>query len=74
MSYPTPSYFCPWRSTLLDADTDFLNNNGEKLREALTADAESTRKLRDALDIFGEMEDKLKDVIRRDLSLMITTT
>ncbi|KAA1476575.1 aldolase [Dentipellis sp. KUC8613] len=47
--------------------TSYLANDGAKLREALAADAESTRKLLDALKIFGEMEDKLREVVKKEL-------
>ncbi|KAI0756986.1 hypothetical protein C8Q80DRAFT_70088 [Daedaleopsis nitida] len=43
---------------------NFLENNGAALREALSADAETTRKLADALKIFGEMEAKTKELVR----------
>ena len=47
--------------------TNYIENNGAALREALAADAETTRKLADALKIFGEMEDKTKELIRAAL-------
>lgn len=60
---------------LLVADTmsscpifpDYLASSGALLREALSADAESTRKLADALKIFGEMEDKLRMLVKAEL-------
>ncbi|KAH9835558.1 aldolase [Rhodofomes roseus] len=48
--------------------TDFLANGADALRQALAVDAEATRKLADALKIFGEMEQKTKDLIRKQLS------
>ncbi|TBU48333.1 aldolase [Dichomitus squalens] len=47
--------------------TNFLENGGAALREAIAADAETTRKLADALKIFGEMEAKTKELIRAKL-------
>jgi len=48
--------------------TDFLANGADALRQALKADNEATRKLADALKIFNEMEQKTKDLIRKELS------
>ncbi|EMD42050.1 hypothetical protein CERSUDRAFT_62010 [Gelatoporia subvermispora B] len=48
--------------------TDFLANGAGALTEALSADAETTRKLTDALQIFGEMERKTFDLVREQLS------
>ena len=45
-------------------NTDYIANNAAALREAIAADAETTRKLADALKIFGEMETKLKELLR----------
>ncbi|KAI0961558.1 hypothetical protein AcV7_000630 [Taiwanofungus camphoratus] len=47
--------------------TDFLANGANALEQALVADAEATRKLADALKIFDEMEQKTKDLIRKEL-------
>ncbi|THH19656.1 hypothetical protein EW146_g1563 [Bondarzewia mesenterica] len=49
-------------------DADYLASGASKLRDALVADKESTRKLADALKIFGEMEDKLKELVRSELA------
>ena len=47
--------------------TDCLANGGDALRKSLAADAEATRKLADALKIFAEMEQKTKELIRKQL-------
>ena len=44
--------------------TDFLENGAAALRESISADAETARKLADALKIFGEMEVKTKELVR----------
>lgn len=49
-------------------DTDFLANDADALRKALAADAEATRKLADALKIFDEMEQKTKELARKELT------
>lgn len=46
----------------------YLASSAAPLREALAADAESTRKLADALKIFGELENKLREHIRAELA------
>ena len=46
---------------------DYLVDHAEALRKALAADSEATRKLADALKIFGEMEEKTKELIRKEL-------
>ncbi|PCH36836.1 aldolase [Wolfiporia cocos MD-104 SS10] len=48
--------------------TDFLADGAGALRQSLTADAEATRKLADALKIFDEMEQKTKELIRKQLT------
>ncbi|KZT02720.1 aldolase [Laetiporus sulphureus 93-53] len=51
-------------------ETDFLANGADALRAALSVDAESTRNLADALKIFDEMEQKTKELIRKELNLV----
>ncbi|KAI0318079.1 aldolase [Amylostereum chailletii] len=48
-------------------ETNYLADGGAQLRDALAADAETSRKLDDALKIFGDMEAKLKALIRSQL-------
>ncbi|TFY83796.1 hypothetical protein EWM64_g207 [Hericium alpestre] len=52
--------------------TSYLANGGAQLREALAADIESTRKLDDALKIFIEMEEKLRDIMRKEIAALST--
>ena len=55
----------PWTRTGPDVkSTDFLENGAAALRESISADAETARKLADALKIFGEMEVKTKELVR----------
>ncbi|CCM07099.1 uncharacterized protein FIBRA_09426 [Fibroporia radiculosa] len=49
---------------------DFLADGASALRQALAADAEATRKLADALKIFGEMEQKTRELVRKELGEM----
>ena len=49
--------------------TDYLVNGADALKQALAADAESTRKLADALKIFDEMEQKTKELIKKELGV-----
>ncbi|ETW75968.1 hypothetical protein HETIRDRAFT_481526 [Heterobasidion irregulare TC 32-1] len=69
--FPPSAPAAPPTESSSDPSTDYLASGGANLRAALAADAESTRKLADALKIFGEMEDKLKDLVRKELT---TTT
>ncbi|TFY60376.1 hypothetical protein EVG20_g7439 [Dentipellis fragilis] len=67
-STPVPAHASSADEPLVDAETtSYLADNGAKLREALAADTESTRKLVDALKTFGEMEDKLREVVKKEL-------
>ncbi|KAH9946618.1 aldolase [Amylocystis lapponica] len=52
----------------IDYNIDFLTNGGVALEKALAADTDATRKLADALKIFDEMEQKTKELIRKELS------
>ena len=64
-----PCIFLITADTTSDSLTfpSYLASSGALLREALLADAESTRKLTDALKIFGEMENKLRLFIKGEL-------
>ncbi|KAI0778190.1 hypothetical protein BD413DRAFT_507413 [Trametes elegans] len=70
--------FCGWSGVwrLLDVwavaepdarSVNYLENGAAALRDAFTADAESSRKMADALKIFGEMETKTKELLRAAL-------
>ena len=52
----------------VEENVNFLADGGRALKESLAADAESSRKLAEALQIFDEMEQRTKELLRKELS------